>query len=88
MIYDEFEKEMIATREARQEIRNIKEKAEALMQALNDLSVVFNTSREREIAKTKLEECVMWATKSIIRNYYFYEQFKGAAETIVLSTKS
>lgn len=39
----------------------LKKEAEILYQKIKDLG----TSRETSLALTKLEECVMWATKSI-----------------------
>ncbi len=40
----------------------IREKASAL---LREIDLVLLDSRERSLAKTKLEECVMWANRSI-----------------------
>ena len=45
-------------------IQNIKEKAAALHE---ELKTIEKSEQERElaIARTKLEECVMWATKAV-----------------------
>lgn len=45
----------------KQALDEIKSKA----QALHDLIEALGASREISLAKTKLEECVMWAVKGI-----------------------
>ncbi len=49
------------TAEERQQVNAIKQLAEDL----HDLIDMLPSSRARDIAQTKLEECVMWSVKSI-----------------------
>lgn len=58
----------------RHEYRVLTDLEKANMKHIKDLGLVFvehldslGTSRELSIAKTKIEEAVMWATKSITR---------------------
>jgi len=44
---------------------SIREKGKSFAQLINELCP---PSRERSLAMTKLEECVMWANASIARN--------------------
>ena len=43
----------------------VREKVEALADTINDLCL---EGREKSLAITKLEECVMWADEAISRN--------------------
>jgi hypothetical protein len=47
------------------EIRAIKEKAKELYDLIGSADCTSNGSRELSLAKTKVEEAVMWATKHI-----------------------
>ena len=44
-------------------IAELKEQAEILEQSLDKVS-----SREMSLAKTNLEQCIMWATKAVVLN--------------------
>lgn len=50
--------------EAKEKVDTVREAAEALMEKI-DASLL--NSREKSIARTKLEECVMWANRGISR---------------------
>jgi hypothetical protein len=69
---DVFRKEYKPLDESQKEcIASIKEKASLLykeLQAVSDLDkYCFDCGREIAIAKTKLEECVMWAIKGVTK---------------------
>ena len=55
------------TTEQHELIRDIKNQAYELMDLLSIVNKKFDI-RSGNIAKTKLEECVMWATKSVSWN--------------------
>lgn len=70
---DVFHKEYgVLSDETKAFIKQIKEKAEELEQLFNkrpgcDPSSIFPDSRESALAKTKLEESVMWFVKGICK---------------------
>lgn len=64
MTHDIFRKQYLdLTKEQTDLISEIKEKSEYLMTLIDSIGL----HREAALAKTKLEECVMWAVKGITR---------------------
>lgn len=53
------------TEEARLQMRNVRNAAEILLRTITECCP---PSREKSLAITKLEECAMWANKSIVIN--------------------
>lgn len=58
---DTFRKQYNLAPEHVKELNDFKIVAEALLQVINH----YQPSREMSLAKTKLEECVMWGVKGI-----------------------
>ena len=49
------------------EERELADRIKELAEDLHGIVDILPTSRERDIAKERLEECVMWAVKAISR---------------------
>lgn len=67
---DVFRKEYVSLNEHQKELINtIKNQAQLLWTTIDvpnhDGAAIFASGRETALAKTKLEECVMWAVKAI-----------------------
>lgn len=49
----------------KQRLAAVKDQAQVLYDVFSDISLASGGTRELSLAKTKLEEAVMWATKAV-----------------------